>query len=209
VRQHRMSKVESQLWCWQAWRLPGPQACDKWVDYWELLPASSAKPPPDYIPEALRRDCEEACAIRDLSPKASATITRRCIQRIIRDFCHITEKRLIDEIKELRRLVDAGQAPAGAQADTVDAIDHVRQIGNIGAHMQADVNVIIDVDPDEAQVLIELAEMLFEEWCVAREIRAQRIARLAAIAGEKKQIQQQRRLPPPDATQPDAAASGC
>jgi hypothetical protein len=178
------------------------------VHQWSLLPTSSAKPQPEYIPEPLRHDYEEACAIRDLSPKASATITRRCIQGIIRDFCRITKKRLIDEIKELRRLVDASEAPAGVQADTVDAIDHVRQIGNIGAHMEADVNVIIDVDPDEAQVLIELAELLFDEWYVAREERTQRLAKLGVIATDKKQLQQQRRLPPPDTAPVDAGASG-
>lgn len=37
----------------------------------------------------------------------------------------------------------------------------VREIGNIGAHMEADINVIIDVDPDEAQILIDLVELLF------------------------------------------------
>jgi hypothetical protein len=31
--------------------------------------------------------------------------------------------------------------------DTVATIDHVRQIGNIGAHMEANINVIVDVDP--------------------------------------------------------------
>ena len=69
------------------------------------------------------------------------------------------------------------------------------------------MNVIVEVDPDEAQVLIELAELLFEEWYVAREIRTQRIAEFAAIAGQKKQIQQQRRLPSPDAPEVEAAAS--
>jgi hypothetical protein len=179
------------------------------VGYWGLLPASFAKPQPKYIPEPLRRDYEEACAISDLSPKASATITRRCIQGIIRDFCGIARKRLIEEINELRRRVDVGQAPAGVQADAVDAIDHVRQIGNIGAHMEADIDVIVDVDPDEAQVLIELTELLFDEWYVAREQRTQRLAKLGLIAADKKQLQQQKRLPPPDTTQLDAAAIGC
>jgi hypothetical protein len=177
------------------------------VGYWGLLPGSSAKPQPDYIPEPLRCDYEEACAIRDLSPKASATITRRCIQGIIRDFCCITKRRLIDEIKELRRLVDAGQAPAGVQADTVDAIDHLRQIGNIGAHMEAEINVIVDVDPDEAQMLIELTELLFDEWYVAREQRTQRLTKLGVIAGAKKQLQQQKRLAPPDDVEIDAVTS--
>lgn len=174
------------------------------VNSWTLLPSSVAKPQPDYIPTALRCDYEEACAIRDLSPKASATITRRCIQGIIRDFCGITKYRLIDEIKELRRRVDASEAPAGVQIDTVDAIDHVRKIGNIGAHMEADINVIVEVDPDEAQVLIELTEMLFDEWYVSRELRTQRLQKLGMIAAEKQELQQQKQLPPPEPELPDA-----
>ena len=175
------------------------------VDEWRLLPASFARPQPGYIPGPLRRDYEEACAIRDLSPKASATITRRCIQGIIRDFCGISKKRLIDEINELRERVDNGNAPAGVQLDTVVAIDHVRSIGNIGAHMEADINVIVDVDPDEAQKLIELVELLFDEWYVARERRRQRLAELGVIAAGKKAIQEQKKLPAPVEQQPSAA----
>ena len=107
---------------------------------WTLLPPSSAKPQPDYIPQPIRDDYYEACAIRDLSPKASATITRRCLQGMIRDFCRISKRRLIDEIDELRKLVAAGQAPPGVQSDMVDAIDDVGKIGNIGAHMEADMS---------------------------------------------------------------------
>ncbi|WP_441280268.1 DUF4145 domain-containing protein [Bradyrhizobium sp. 63_E2_N1_3] len=154
---------------------------------WTLLPPSTAKPQPDCVPEPLRADYAEACAIRDLSPKASATIIRRCLQGMIRDFCGIKKGRLIDEIKELRALVEAGNAPRGVQHDSVDAIDHVRGIGNIGAHMEKDINTIIDVDPDEAQRLIELTEMLFEEWYEARHRREQRLQQIGAIAAEKAQ----------------------
>jgi hypothetical protein len=153
--------------------------------HWTLMPPSTAKPQPDCVPEPLRADYAEACAIRDLSPKASATIIRRCLQGMIRDFCGIKKGRLIDEIKELRKRVDAGDAPRGVHHDSVDAIDHVRGIGNIGAHMEKDINTIIDVDPDEAQRLIELTEMLFEEWYEARHRREQRLKKIGAIAAEK------------------------
>jgi hypothetical protein len=104
---------------------------------------------------------------------------------MIRDFCGIKKSRLIDEIKELRKRVDAGDAPRGVQHDSIDAIDHVRGIGNIGAHMEKDINTIIDVDPDEAQRLIELTEMLFEEWYEARHRRELRLKKIGAIAAEK------------------------
>jgi hypothetical protein len=162
---------------------------------WTLLPPSSAKPQPSYIPKPIRDDYHEACAIRDLSPKASATITRRCLQGMIRDFCRISKKRLIDEINDLRAAVQQGKAPIGVQPDSIEAIDYVRQIGNIGAHMEADINVIVDVDSDEAQILIGLVELLFEEWYVARETRESGFAKLKAIAAQKK-AQQQPPTPP-------------
>jgi len=160
---------------------------------WTLLPPSSARPQPDYIPQAIRDDYYEACAIRDLSPKASATITRRCLQGMIRDFCGISKRRLIDEIDELRERVATGQAPLGVQPDTVGAIDDVRKIGNIGAHMKADINVIVNVDPNEAQILIELVELLFLEWYVARAARTERLGKLRSIAADKAD---QKQVPP-------------
>ena len=51
---------------------------------WRMRPQSSAKLFPSYIPQPLLDDYEEACAIRDLSPKASATLARRCLQGLIR-----------------------------------------------------------------------------------------------------------------------------
>ncbi len=157
------------------------------VEFYKLLPKSHAKPYPSYIPEPLRRDYEEACAIKDLSPKASATLIRRCIQGIIRDFCNmkLKDNRLVKEIEELRRLVDEGRAPLGVQIDTVEAIDAVRKVGNIGAHMEADINLIVDVDPEEAQTLIQLAELLFDEWYVQREKRKLSINRIHAINAAK------------------------
>lgn len=152
---------------------------------WRLMPASSAKPQPDCVPKPLQDDYYEACAIRDLSPKASATLARRCIQGMIRDFCGINRNRLIEEINELKRLVDEEHAPIGVQVDTVEAIDHVRKIGNIGAHMEADINVIVDVDPGEAQKLIDLIEFVFAEWYVARDRRKKRLAEIKAIAESK------------------------
>ncbi len=160
-----------------------------------LIPRNSAKPQPDFIPIALRQDYIEACEIRDLSPKASATLARRCLQGMIRDFCEIRKGRLVDEINELQKRVEAEKAPKGVSAESVEAIDHVRKIGNIGAHMEKDINTIIDVDPQEAQILIELIESLFDEWYVERERRKKRFEKLGEIAAKKeaqKQIAQEK-----------------
>ena len=152
-----------------------------------ILPESFARPQPDYIPSAIREDYKEACLIRDASPKAAATLARRCLQGMIRDFCNINKKTLYHEINALRQSVDDGTAPPGVTLESVDALDHVRTIGNIGAHMDKDINIIVPVDPGEVQILIGLIESLFEEWYVAREKRKQRFAELKSIAEAKKQ----------------------
>jgi hypothetical protein len=122
---------------------------------------------------------------------------------MIRDFCGIKRGRLIDEIKELRLAVDKGAAPRGVTHESVEAIDHVRSVGNIGAHMEADVNLVIDIDPGEAQALIELIEMLFLEWYVERKTREERLAKVAAIGAAKKQ-KGTAQGPPQPAAQPQA-----
>ena len=173
------------LWQITTYDKEGVPVVGEKLHHWQLLPTSGARPQPDYIPEAIRNDYVEACKIRDLSAKASAAIARRCLQRIIRDFCGITKARLIDEIEELRRRVDQGNGAFGVQPDTVDAIDAVRSIGNIGAHMENDINLIVDIDTGEAQTLIGLIELLFREWYVARKVRHDRLQELATIAGVK------------------------
>jgi Domain of unknown function (DUF4145) len=154
----------------------------------QILPRGTVKPQPDFIPAPLREDYVEACLIRELSPKASATLIRRCLQGMIRDFAGISKKQLIDEIKALRAAVEDGTADRSITPETVEAIDHIRGVGNIGAHMEKDIDHIVPVDPGEAQALIELVEMLFEEWYVAREQRKQKLNRIAGIASEKKAL---------------------
>lgn len=146
------------------------------MEVWRLKPSSHAKPLPDYVPLPIRQDYEEACSIQDLSPKASATLSRRCLQGIIRDYFGIAKSRLIDEIEAIRDKVDDS---------TWDSIDAVRTIGNIGAHMEKDINVIVDVDPDEAGLLTSLIESLIEDWYVARHNREQRAEKIKATAAAK------------------------
>jgi hypothetical protein len=155
---------------------------------WNLLPESEAKPFPDYIPKQLRADYSEACLIRNKSPKASATLSRRCLQGMIRDFWGITKERLVDEIDELKPKLDNG---------TWEAINSVRHVGNIGAHMEKDVNLIIDVEPDEARLLIWLIETLFEEWYVARHNRDMKMRDLIKLAADKKAIKSAQITPSP------------
>ncbi len=143
-----------------------------------LLPESSAKALPKYIPQEINSSYVEASRIVNLSPKASATLARRCLQGRIRDFWKISDKlNLFQEIEAIKEFVSS---------DTWEAIDAVRNIGNIGAHMEQDVNLIVDVDPKEAAILIQLIESLFEDWYIERHKRQERNAAVKALADTKK-----------------------
>jgi len=149
---------------------------------WRLIPPSNAKVFPDYVPEPIRNDYTEACKIVNDSPKASATLSRRCLQGMIRGFWGISKPTLKQEIDAIKDKVD----PL-----TWQAIDAVRTIGNIGAHMEKDINFIIDVEPGEAELLIGLIEWLIKDWYInghEREKEMQRIVALGQVKNAAKKV---------------------
>jgi len=143
---------------------------------WRLIPESEAKIFPDYIPKAILEDYKEACLIKDQSPKASFTLSRRCLQGMIRNFWEIKKNRLKDEIEALKDKVDP---------PTWEAIDSTRKIGNIGAHMEKDVNLIISVDPKEAELLINLIEILIADWYIKKHEKKKQLEEIKKISEQK------------------------
>lgn len=139
------------------------------------------------VPEAIIEDYNEGWAISELSPKAAATLARRALQGMIRDFSGIAKATLDLEIRALRDAVSSGSAPLGVTPESVEAIDHVRKIGNIGAHMERDINIIIPVEADEAKTLLKLVELLAKEWYQARAGRKAMLEELKAIRLSKAQ----------------------
>ena len=144
--------------------------------YWQLVPAAQMKILPDYVPAVIVADYKEACLIAELSPKASATLSRRCLQGMIRDFWSVNKGRLADEIDAIKDKIDEL---------AWKAIDGLRKMGNIGAHMEKDINVIVDVDPNEAKLLIGLIETLVDDWYVTRHERQLRMEKLVDAATDK------------------------
>lgn len=152
------------------------------LNTWNLIPPSKAKVFPSYIPKVIIEDYNEACLIADLSPKASATLSRRCLQGILRDFWKVTPANLDKEMNQIKDKVESS---------VWDAIDSVRTVGNIGAHMENDINIIVDVEPNEAALLIELIEYLIEKGYVAREAENARLAKIKKLGKAKKKARKQ------------------
>jgi hypothetical protein len=155
-----------------------------------IWPISANRPAPEGSKAEYSTDYQEAAIVLDFSAKASAALSRRLLQKIIRLEFGITKSRLVDEIDEiLKRKVLPDYL-----AEDVDVIRHQ---GNFAAHPELDTNsgAIIDVSPDEAdwslRVVFELLEFLASRATAATR-RADYNARLAALG--KKPLKQ-----PPDA----------
>ena len=158
-----------------------PQFWEKgnFIKQWNLIPSSEAMVFPKYIPKAIKDDYEEACLIKNLSPKASATLSRRCLQGMIRDFYKVKEKNLYLEINAIKDKID----PL-----IWKSIDATRKIGNIGAHMEKDIDLIIDVEPKEATLLINLIEVLIKDWYIHRYERELMLKSVVDIADDKEKV---------------------
>jgi Domain of unknown function (DUF4145) len=146
------------------------------LDEWPLIPVSRSIPIAEYVPVQVRSDYEEACQIESLSPKASAALSRRCVQGIIRDFYGLSRPRLVDEIDELEGKVEDA---------VLEALHALRSIGNIGAHPERDPTVIVDIEPGEATAMIDLVELLIKETYVARKRREDTLSRVSEISKAK------------------------
>ncbi len=148
-----------------------------------LLPESSAIPLPDYVPAEIASNYKEASRILDLSPKASAALFRRCLQGIVRDFWNIPEGNRGNLGAELNFIKDE------VDAETWQIIQGIRTIGDIGAHMEKNVDFIIDIEPHEAELLKELTETLFKSWYFERRRKQDRLAKLGATTERVRQEQ--------------------
>ena len=109
------------------------------------------------IPDLYLEDYEEAIKVLSASPKASAALSRRLLQNILREEYEIKERTLVKEIEKFIEL-------SGVPSHLTDAVDAVRNIGNFAAHPTKNQNTgeIVSVENGEAEWLIEVIESLFD-----------------------------------------------
>jgi hypothetical protein len=143
---------------------------------------STRKPCPPEVKAkspALAQDYLEACQCLEVSPKASAALSRRCLQQILRENENIPkiskgpDNQLTDEIKYVIGLNKLSSRLAGK-------LDHVRHVGNFAAHPTKDVSTgaVVDVEEGEAEYNLEVLEDLFDAYYVEPQRDAQRKADL-------------------------------
>jgi hypothetical protein len=114
-------------------------------------------PVPVEVPQKFASDYTEASLVIIDSPKASAALSRRCLQSVIREKMGIVKPNLDQEIQEI---IDKSLLPT----DLLDNVDAIRNIGNFAAHpiKSQRTGEIVDVESNEAEWNLDVLEMLFE-----------------------------------------------
>jgi ribosomal protein S27AE len=118
-------------------------------------------PLPQEVPESYASDYREACLTLVDSAKASAALSRRCLQHLLREEAKVKHGNLADEIQHV---LDAGKLPS----HLLHSLDAVRNIGNFAAHpiKSKSSGEIIDVEPGEAEWNLDVLESLFDYFFV-------------------------------------------
>lgn len=124
-----------------------------------IYPLGSSRPPcPSEVPVAISQDYNEACLVEPYSKKASAALSRRCLQNMLRDN-GIKNSDLSKEIDEAMKTLPSYLA---------ESIDAIRQIGNFAAHPSKSTSTgeVVDVEDEEAEWALDVLEDLFDFYYV-------------------------------------------
>ncbi len=121
----------------------------------------SRAPVPPEVPPDIAEDYKEACLVLGDSPKASAALSRRCLQNLLRGAGGVKPGDLSVEIQQV---LDSGRLPTQI-ADNIDAIRH---IGNFAAHpnKSRSTGEVLPVELGEAEWNLDVLESLFDFYFV-------------------------------------------
>ena len=127
-----------------------------------VRPKASFRPSPSPdVPKDYSEDYIEACLVLGDSPKASAALSRRCLQNILRGVAAVTPA---DLAKEIQEALDKKMFPSYIS----ESLDAVRNIGNFAAHplKSKSTGEIVPVEPGEAEWTLDVLDSLFDFYFV-------------------------------------------
>jgi len=146
---------------------------------WMAYPRSAYRKAPKEVrdeDQALANDYEEAALLLTLSPKASAAISRRCLQTVlIRKANQNPDDSLATQIQNV---LNSPVLPSYIHEN----LDAIRQYGNFAAHPLASkvTGAIVDVETGEAEYCLDILDDLFDHYYVKPTQSASKRAALSA-----------------------------
>jgi hypothetical protein len=146
-----------------------------------LLPRTSGrKPLPPEIIEPYRGLYEEAALILQDSPRASAALSRRCLQHLLRELATAPPSDLYHEIEWTL-------TNAGLPSYVTESLHDLRVIGNMAAHPNKSTATgdYAEVEPGEAEWTLDTLDALFGHYFIEPARTAARKAALVAKTGTK------------------------
>jgi len=121
------------------------------------------------VPQEYTTDYNESCLVLPYSPKASAALSRRCLQNLLIEKAGAKGK---DLSQQIQYVLDSKELPS----DLAEALDAIRNIGNFAAHpiKSKSSGEIIEVEPGEAEWNLDILEALFDFYFVRPAILAKK-----------------------------------
>jgi hypothetical protein len=115
----------------------------------------------------IAQDYREAAITLESSPKASAALSRRCLQAVLREKANANQQDLVKQIAATLPLL-----PSYLSTN----LDAIRSIGNFAAHptKSKSTGEILDVEPGEAEWNLDVLDLLFDFYYIQPAIAQQR-----------------------------------
>lgn len=125
-------------------------------------PIHGSRVVPSEVPRDIAKDYEEAAVVLSFSEKASAALSRRCLQNILHQ----------QGIKDRTLSIEIDNALPLLPSHISENLDAIRTVGNFAAHPIKDTHtgLIVEVEPGEAEWNLEVLEMLFDHYYVKPEV---------------------------------------
>jgi hypothetical protein len=156
------------------------------TEWRQIVPQGSNRGPLSAdIPPAIAEDYRQAALVLSDSPKASAALSRRCLQAVL-TAAGYSQKDLAKQIDAVLSEPDTRKAlPTGVHM----TLDTIRNFGNFSAHHITDQTTlqVIDVEDYEAEYCLDILDAVFDHYYVKpAEALRKKAALNAKLAAAKK-----------------------
>ncbi len=113
------------------------------------------------VPAAIASDYREADKLLSVSPRASAALARRCLERVLHEAGGANSNELT---KAIDQVVSSKNLPTLLGQE----LKATKEIGNFAAHPRKDTDTsqILDVEPGEAEWMLDVLENVFDFFYV-------------------------------------------